>query len=461
MPYDKDTICAISTPPGMGGIGIVRISGEGTVECASNIVRLKHGDVGDESHINAIKYGWVVNPADNAVVDEVMVSYMRAPHTYTREDIIEINCHGGPAAAGRILELCVSAGARLAEPGEFTKRAFFNGRIDLTQAEAVMDVISSTADISLRAAMDQLAGGLGRRINAIREALAELLALTEVSIDFAEEEIEYVPPGDLKARGAAVLADVVRLLDTYEEGRVLRDGLRVAIIGRPNVGKSSLLNRLAGMERAIVTEIPGTTRDTVEELISLGGVPVRIVDTAGIRQSDDVVEAEGIRRAGAALAVSDLALLVIDGSRALDTEDQELIGRVKEKKFIPVINKSDLPAGMGEGAYAGLFSPVTPVFVSAKEGAGLDALTGLIREAALGGAAERPPEAAVNLRHRESLRKAHAALVRFGDGCGEPLSPELLALELRDALDAVGEVVGETTPDDVLNMIFSRFCIGK
>jgi tRNA modification GTPase len=445
----------------MGGIGIVRISGEGAVACATRIVRLKSGLVGDISHVNAIKYGWVVNAADNAVVDEVMVSFMRAPHTYTREDIVEVNCHGGPAAVGKVLDLCVSAGARLAEPGEFTKRAFLNGRIDLTQAEAVMDVISSAADMSLRLAMDQLSGGLGSRINGIRDSLAELLALTEVSIDFADEEVEYVPPGDLKAMGAVVLADVDRLLDTYEEGRVLRDGLRVAITGRPNVGKSSLLNRLAGMERAIVTEVPGTTRDTVEELISLGGLPVRIVDTAGIRQSDDIVEAEGIKRAEAALDVSDLALLVIDGSRPLEPEDHELIGRVKEKKFIPVINKSDLPAGVGEGAYSELFLPAAPVFISAKEGAGLDALTVRIREAALGGPSERPPEAAINLRHRESLKKAQAALVRFGDGCGEGLSPELLALELREALDAVGDVVGETTPDEVLNMIFSRFCIGK
>lgn len=460
MDIDRDIICAISTPPGMGGIGIVRISGEGAVDVASRIIRMKQGIVGDSKRSNAIKYGWVVND-DGTVVDEAMVSVMRAPATYTREDIVEINCHGGPASVSRTLELAVRAGARIALPGEFTKRAFLNGRIDLTQAEAVMDVISSAADASLRSAVDQLSGGLGGRINAVRDQLAELLALTELSIDFADEDVDIVPAAGLRLRGDAVTASVRRLLDTFEEGRVLRDGLKVAIIGRPNVGKSSLLNRLAGMDRAIVTEVPGTTRDTVEELISLGGVPVRVVDTAGIRHSEDVVEVEGIRRSEAALDVSDLALLVMDGSRKLEQADLDLALRVTRKRHLPVINKSDLPSGLDGAAIAGLFPDVPPVFVSARDGDGMDELTARIRQAALGGHADGPVAATINLRHKEALRRAEEALARFDDGCGRGLSAEFLALELREALDAVGEVVGATTPDDVLNMIFSRFCIGK
>lgn len=457
MPYEKDTICAISTPPGSGGIGIVRLSGPDAVEVASRIIRLKHGIVGDIPNINAIKYGWVVYSSGNAV-DEAMVSVMRAPHTYTREDVVEINCHGGQAVLNAVLALACSAGARLAEPGEFTKRAFLNGRIDLTQAEAVMDVIAAGADASLRSAMDQLAGGLGDRVDSLRQQIAEALALTEASIDFPEEEIEYVPLDGLTKRADEILAGLRALIATYDEGRILREGLRVAIIGRPNVGKSSLLNRLAGMERAIVTEVPGTTRDTVEEMISLSGIPVLVVDTAGIRHSEDVVEVEGIKRSEAAMRSADLVLLVVDGSLPLTDEDMRLITKLDGERYIPVVNKSDLPrAGDSDAA----FGEVRPVYISAKRGDGLDELTSRVREFALGGRAEAVPQAAINLRHKTALVRAESALARFGEGVRDKLSPEFLALELREALDAVGEVVGATTPDDVLNIIFSRFCIGK
>ena len=462
MKETSDTICAISTPLGMGAIGMVRLSGSGAVGIAEKIFRPNNPEVGIKDHSHRIIYGKVVNPADGGIVDEALLTFMKAPRTYTREDTIEINCHGGPAAVRRVLGLAASAGARLAFPGEFTRRAFMNGRIDLTQAEAVMDVIAARTEASLQAAVSQLGGGLRQKVGAVREGMAALLALTEASIDFPEEENDYIPVEDLKAKGEAILSGVRNLLATYDEGRILRDGLRAAIIGRPNVGKSSLLNRLAGAERAIVTETPGTTRDTVEETINAGGVPVRVMDTAGIRDGGDEAEREGVRRSLMALADCDLALLVLDGSRPLADEDRAIMEKLSKINHITIINKMDLPQALDTAA---------PQFnegrdgsflrVSAKTGEGLDALTARVREAAFGGGRERPPEASINLRHRICLERAGAALERFDSGCREGLSPEFLALELREALDAVGEVVGRTAPEEILDMIFERFCIGK
>jgi len=402
----------------------------------------------------------VVNSDDGGVVDEVLVSVMRAPATYTREDVVEINCHGGPAVVSRVLDLALEAGARLAEPGEFTRRAFLNGRIDLTQAEAVMDVISSSTAFALRSAMEQLEGGLGARVGSLRTTVSELLALVEAAIDFPEEDLGGVPVDELRSRSDEAMAGIDTLLSGYESGRVLRDGLRVAIVGRPNVGKSSLLNRLCGTERAIVTEVPGTTRDTLEELVDIGGIPIKLLDTAGIRHSEDVVEKEGVRRTERAIAAADLVLLVLDSSRKQGPEDVELVGRVKVKRHITVWNKSDLPAEAEVSKLDGMPGGGC-VSVSAKTGEGLDSLVSRIREEAMGGPPEHQPEAHINLRHKNALTRAKAAVDRFSDGLEEGLSPELLAVELRDALDAVGEIVGATTPDDVLNIIFSRFCIGK
>jgi len=458
--FNEDTICAISTPTGMGGIGIVRVSGPDAVGLAAGIFVPAVSRVGDKLHSHQIIYGNVVNPVNGEVVDEALLTFMRAPRTYTREDVIEINCHGGPAAVRKVLELVMAGGARLAEPGEFTKRAFLNGRIDLTQAEAVMDVIASKTEFSLSAAVAQLKGGLKEKVEALREGVAGLLALTEVSIDFPEEEVDYVPLDELRRKGEGLRSDIGRLLSTFDEGRVLREGLRVAIVGRPNVGKSSLLNLLARAERAIVTEVPGTTRDTVEEIINIGGVPVKVIDTAGIRESHDIVEKEGIRRSEEALRSSDLALLVLDGSRPLHQEDIAIIEKANKYKYIPVINKSDLPSAIEGEVLKALFMEEA-VHVSARNGDGLDGLTLRIRESALGGGREHAPEVTINLRHRESLRKAEAALVRFDEGCGAGLSAEFLALELRDALNAVGDIVGATTPEDILNRIFNEFCIGK
>jgi len=470
METDKDTIAAISTPPGMGGIGIVRLSGPDAVGIVQRMFVPASAVVGGKYKSHRIIYGQVVNPVDSAVVDEALVSVMLAPKTYTREDVAEINCHGGPVAVKKTLELALLAGARLAEPGEFTRRAFMNGRIDLTQAEAVMDLIASKTEASLAAAVGQLRGGLKEDVEEIREVVVKLLALTELSIDFSEEDVDAAPASELRALGVSALDKIKKLLGTYEEGRILREGLALAIVGRPNVGKSSLLNRLAGKERAIVTDVPGTTRDTVEEFINVGGLPVVVIDTAGIRESSDAIEREGVRRSIEALQKADLALLVIDGSAPLTGEDMALIDRVRGAgggrgaAFIPVVNKSDLPPtrnvmdGLGLGE---LFGDEKPVLISAKTGAGMEELVGRVREKVLKGGHERTPGAAINLRHKAALAKASEALSRYGRGVDESLSPEFLALELREALDAVGEVVGATTPEDVLNRIFNEFCIGK
>ncbi len=466
MLNEKDTIAAISTPPGFGGIGIIRISGTGAVGILGKIFLSNAGEVANNFQPHRLYYGKVVNPETGGQVDEALAVIMRAPKTYTREDVAEINCHGGPAAVRKTLELAVRAGARIAAPGEFTKRAFLNGRIDLTQAEAVMDIISAQTELGRQAAVKQLSGGLRDKIVDIRAALTELLALTELSIDFPEEEVDYIPAEGLRDRGVRIRESIKQLLSTFDEGRILREGLRLAIVGAPNVGKSSLLNALSGSERAIVTEVPGTTRDTVEETINMGGVPVRVIDTAGIRKSDCPVEKEGIRRSKTAMEEADIVLHVYDGSRKIEEQDPFSFGEKKgskENRAIFVINKIDLPQELeSKVIWSSLsFKKGCEVRVSARTGEGLDVLTSRIREMVFGPGRERVPETAINLRHKTALEEADAALARFQDGCGGNLSSEFLALELREALDAVGEVVGRTTPEDVLNLIFSRFCIGK
>ena len=472
MLNDKDTICAISTPPGFGAIGLVRISGTAAVGILSGIFAPRHREVVNSFQSHRLYYGNVVNPDTGEKVDEALAVLMRGPKTYTREDVAEINCHGGPAAVKKTLEIALRAGARLAEPGEFTKRAFLNGRIDLTQAEAVMDIISASTELSLQAAVKQLSGGLREKIDDVRATLAELLALTELSIDFPEEEVDYIPALGLKKNGAIIREKLGALLSTYDEGRLLREGAKLAIVGAPNVGKSSLLNLLTKSERAIVTEIPGTTRDTVEELINLGGALVRVIDTAGIRESECPVEREGIKRSKAAMEEADLILLVLDGSREINDDDMKFPLSFAEKKVdkendaqnrvMVVINKADLPQKINLKVFgATFFQKGSEVNLSAKTGQGLETLTSRIRELILGPGIERAPEAAINLRHKQALEMADEALVRFMDGCDKNLSPEFLALELREALDAVGEVVGRTAPEDVLNLIFSKFCIGK
>jgi tRNA modification GTPase len=452
--YAEDTIAAVSTPPGEGGIGIVRLSGPGAFSIAEKLfMPANQGPL--KSH--RLHYGFIVDPQTGERVDEVLLAPMRAPKTYTREDIVEINCHGGLLPVRRVLELAIRQGARLAEPGEFTKRAFLNGRIDLSQAEAALDLIRSKTSSAERIAMEQLGGGLSKRINPILEKVRDLCAHVEAYIDFPEDEIEPAPLKDIKEGLKFAEKEARGLSESFNEGRFLREGIKAVIAGRPNVGKSSLLNALLRADRAIVTEVPGTTRDVLEEYVNIKGLPMRIMDTAGIRQARDMAEEEGVRRTLRAIESADIVLGVVDTSEPLHQGDRELLEKIKGRNALLVLNKCDLKNRMGEAPQG-----FQAVEVSAKTGAGLDNLREKIFDASI-----KDPSAlsegvvVTNLRHRLSLERAGQ---RIGAALGaiergEPL--EIVAMELREALDALGEIVGAVTTEDILDKIFSEFCIGK
>lgn len=454
--HEQDTICAVSTPPGEGGIGIIRVSGRDAVPIASGIFRphTVSGSALGASH--TLRYGHVVDPATNELVDEVLVSVMRAPATYTREDVVEINCHGGMVPLWRTMDLLVAAGARQAEPGEFTKRAFLNGRIDLAQAEAVMDIIRAKTDLALQAANEQLRGGLSAEISVLRDRLIAIIASVEAGIDFPEDmesEAGKTPEEEV----SRVLDGIDGLLSSASFGRILRDGFATSIVGRPNVGKSSLLNALLRQDRAIVTEVPGTTRDVLEEYLNVAGVPLRILDTAGIRHSHDVVEQEGIRRSLEAMGSADIVLVVLDGSQPLMPEDRLVLDAVNGKNAIAVINKSDLPRKLEANG-----QPETRIAVSCRTGAGLEDLRQSIADMVKKGTITSREHAwAVNQRHRTALEQTKESLQRAIETITSGLSPEFIAVDLRGALDSLGLIIGATYTEDILERIFNDFCIGK
>lgn len=458
-----DTIAAISTPIGEGGIGIVRLSGRDAFRIAGRIfrpARLKTQDSGFKTH--TIHYGHIVNSESGDVIDEVLVSFMKAPATYTREDVVEISCHGGIVPLRDVLELCLKEGARLAEPGEFTKRAFLNGRIDLTQAEAVIDVIRAKTERSLKAAMEQLGGALSSRLNLIREGLINLTVYIEAYIDFPEEDIDIPSKEWLEAEVVRILDEIDYLLNSFKAGKILREGISTAIIGRPNVGKSSLLNALLMEDRAIVTEIPGTTRDIIEEVLNIDGIPLRIVDTAGIRKAKDLLEEEGIKRSIKAIENADLVLLVIDSSQDLREEDRALLEKVKERQGIIVLNKIDLPQKIEGSSLSKVIGDKPLIRISATEGAGIEELRQAISNLIFRGRVISQDGAIVTrLRHKKALLNAKENLENFRNNLKKNQPPEFLSLDLRDALDHIGEIVGAVTTEDILNRIFSEFCIGK
>ncbi len=468
MNAPQDTICAIATALGEGGVGIVRLSGEKAVAVASTLVRLRSGRTLSTAASHHLHHADVRDPATGDLLDEALVAVMRAPHSYTAEDIVEIQCHGGPLVLERICQAAIRGGARLAEPGEFTKRAFLNGRLDLAQAEAVLDTIRAKTAGGLRLAQEQLRGTLSREIDGIRETLIGLLAHIEAAIDFAEEDIVFIQPEPLLDGLTGAMAAVARLAATAEEGRILREGAKAVIIGRPNVGKSSLLNALLRSDRAIVTPTPGTTRDVLEEMLNIRGIPVRLVDTAGLRETDDPVEHEGVRRTRQSMAEADLLLLVLDGSAPLTAEDQALLRQHADKTRLVVINKTDLPIRLDapELDRLAVRDPQVPasstVWISVRTGAGLDDLRDAIRRMLLRADFE-PGEAAVitRLRHRASLTKAGEALAAAIESVQGKLSGEFVAMDLRAAVDALGEITGAVTTEDILERIFRDFCIGK
>jgi tRNA modification GTPase len=453
---EEDTICAVSTPPGEGGIGIIRISGKDAIAVASRLFRT-HDEKLLAAASHTMHYGHVVDPATGETMDEALVSVMRAPATYTREDIVEINCHGGMMPLWRTMAALIAAGARQSEPGEFTKRAFLNGRIDLAQAEAVMDIIHARTELSHRAANEQLLGGLSSEISALRGKLISLIASVEAGIDFPEEDIETESGQPLANEISRLLSGVDNVLASHACGRILRDGFATAIVGRPNVGKSSLLNALLKQNRAIVTEIAGTTRDVLEEYLNIDGAPLKILDTAGIRHSHDVIEQEGVRRSLAAIGSADLVLVVLDGSLPLTPDDRRVLDEVKDRNSIAIINKSDLPRRLET-----IERPAVQVSLSCRTGEGLDdlkrAISDTVKKGTMG---SREHPWAVNQRHKTALEQTKGSLEGALASVRDGLSPEFIALDLRDALDSLGLIIGATYTDDILERIFNDFCIGK
>ncbi|HEY6009650.1 MAG TPA: tRNA uridine-5-carboxymethylaminomethyl(34) synthesis GTPase MnmE [Geobacteraceae bacterium] len=455
--YHEDTIAAISTPTGEGGIGIIRMSGPGAEAIVSALIRQQRNG-GLTSH--RFYYDSLVDPLTGACVDEVMVVLMRAPRSYTREDVVEVQCHGGTLVTERILDLVLRQGARLAEPGEFTKRAFLNGRIDLVQAEAVIDIIRSRTDSALALAQGQRQGELSHRIGELRQRLVEALAILEAYLDFPEDEIDSAAAGRIGSNVLLARGTIEELLAGFDEGRVLREGVAVLIAGKPNVGKSSLLNLLLREKRAIVTAVPGTTRDTIEEVINMAGLPVRLIDTAGIRATEDIVEREGVRLTLEKIPLADLVLFVVDNSRPFDADDDAIRDALSASRVVVVRSKSDLPPLLELPLELQSFPAVE---VSTATEAGLDTLRDRIVATFLRDpAADRRSTALLSrVRHRDALAGAHDALVRFQANLSAGFETELLAVDLRDALTALGQVTGQTTPDDILDVIFSQFCIGK
>ena len=460
-PKEEDTIAAISTPFGESGIGIVRISGSSAETIARKLFKPKIDQPSFISH--HFHYGEIIDIPSGKTVDEVLIVLMKSPKTYTKEDIVEIHCHGGYFIVQKILELVLKEGARIAHPGEFTRRAFLNGRIDLTQAEAVIDMIKTKTMASLEIANQQLKGWLYKEMAQIKASLVQHLALIEAHIDFPEEEIEPISLREMERNIGGMIGKLEEWVASYEEGRIFREGISCAIIGKTNVGKSSLLNVLLKEDRAIVTPIPGTTRDVIEEVLSIYGVPVRLIDTAGLRKTGDSIEQEGVRKAKERLADSDLVLLMLDGSRVLDENDKEILEEVKGKRKVVIINKDDLPQKTSAAEVKDQFIDDPVVSLSALKGKGIEDLKKTIYTSLVQRDVRVTPDHLIvaNIRHRTALTQIKESLSNAVKGLEEGTSVEFIAFEIRSALEALGDLVGETTSEEILNRIFDQFCIGK
>jgi tRNA modification GTPase len=460
-PYD--TIAAVSTPPGEGGIGIVRLSGEQAVEIVKSLFTPRH-DRGEDPFARSFTMHLGYIEENGRIIDEVLVTYMKAPATYTREDVVEINCHGGAVAVNEVLRLVLAAGARPAEPGEFTKRAFINGRIDLTQAEAVLDIVHSKTPRALGHAVNQLRGSISQSINAMAETLKRLLMTVEAGIDFPDEE--DVDSIDRQAFGSAleeIRGDIHQLIKSYDTGRILREGVLTVIAGKPNVGKSSILNAFLRYDRAIVTEIPGTTRDVIEEQLNLAGIPFILADTAGITDTVDIIELEGVRRSRIHLERAHLVLLVLDGSIPLEQRDLDIAKQVRGLPHITVVNKSDLPERLDPAALkelSGIDTDFVPL--SALTGSGLKELEErMVEKVAGGGVTSDRSLMVTNARHFAVLKRALHELDHGLEAVRSSRDVELIAYDLRSTMDTLGEITGRITPAEIMDEIFRNFCIGK
>jgi tRNA modification GTPase len=454
----NDTIVAISTPPGESGIGIVRISGKEALKVADKIFLSRDNRKSSEFKTYTTHYGWIMDKRE--IVDEVILTVMRAPRSYTKEDIIEINCHGGIVALRRVLDLVVENGCRLASPGEFTKRAFLNGRIDLAQAEAVLDVIRAKTDSALKVGAEQLRGRLSSQVNKMRKVLLDILSMLEANIDFPEEEIRPAEFKDIAQRLNHINNEMKSLLEAARFGRILREGIHVVICGRPNVGKSSLLNALLKQERSIVTAIPGTTRDTIEEVIDIKGIPIRIVDTAGILEPRDLIEKKAVQRSRRYIDLADLVILLFDGSERLSREDEVLMRKLRKKVVIAAINKTDLKQKIERGKILKRFKLVLDI--SAKKFKNINLLEEAIANAVYKGRVRSSDSVMVsNLRHIVAIKEAQKLIAEAINSLDNKLSSEFIAQDIKEALSCLDNILGKKFSEDLLDKIFSQFCIGK
>lgn len=462
MNANSDTITAISTPLGEGGIGVVRLSGPEAVQIAGKIVELSGGKDLLSSASHTVQHGFIRCAGSTDIIDEVMVAIMKAPKSYTTEDVVEINCHGGFIPLKRVLGLCIENGARTAEPGEFTKRAFLNGRIDLTQAEAVLDVIKAQTEISEKVAARQLSGALALEVRSIREIIVGIISSIELTIDFSDEDVKFSTVKDIQNKMEETKKHVEKLLATSGKGMILRKGANIVICGKPNVGKSSLMNALLKHDRVIVTPIAGTTRDVIEESIDIAGVGVRISDTAGIIETEDRVEIEGIKRSRQKLEEADLVLFLMDWNQPLSDKDEDIYRSLTGKKIIVVANKSDLHQKLDTKKVKKVLDSEDVIKVSALKKKGLEALEDKVADKLFNGNATLPEGPLItNIRHKEALEKAYACLKNAENVTGDNYNGELLASDLKEAVNYLGLITGETIEDDILDRIFSEFCIGK
>lgn len=458
-----DTIAAISTPMGEGAIAIVRLSGDEAFSIAERLFRSVGGKKISEEPSHTIHYGHIIDPKTNEVAEEVMMSIMRGPKTFTKEDVVEINCHGGLVSVNRVLQLCLKNGARLAEPGEFTKRAFLNGRIDLSQAEAVMDLIRAKTDRAMNVALGQMEGRLSKLIKRLRQELIETLAQIEVNIDYPEyDDVEEMTHKMLREKASYVKKEIERLLQTSSQGKILREGLSTVIVGRPNVGKSSLLNSLVQENKAIVTDIPGTTRDVIEEYVNVRGVPLRLLDTAGIRETEDIVERIGVERSRQVLKEADLILLVLNYSDELTSEDENLFDVVKDMDVIVIVNKTDLPQKIDMDLVKELASNHKLITTSLIEEKGIEELEEAIADLFFTGSIEAGDMTYVsNSRHIALLNQAYTAINDVLEGIELDTPVDILQIDLTRTWELLGEIIGESVQDSLINQLFSQFCLGK
>lgn len=455
-----DTIAAISTAVGSSGISIIRVSGDKALEIVDKIFVSKNNKSIKDMNSYTMRYGTIVSLEDRSLIDEVIVSYMKGPKSFTAEDVVEINCHGGAYPTKSVLEEVLKSGARIAEPGEFSKRAFLNGRVDLSQAEAIMDIINSKTEISMKSAVEQSKGRISSEITKLREKLLEMIAHIEATVDYPEDDLEEMTGQKVSDEVKGVLDEINGLIDTADEGKILREGLSTVIVGKPNVGKSSLLNLLLKEKRAIVTDIPGTTRDVIEEYLNISGVPIKIVDTAGIRETNDEVEKIGVEKSKEKIGDADLIIFMVDSSRGIDDEDIEIINQIKNKKYIVLLNKSDLNTEMDK-KYLEYLDEEYIVKFSTKTGEGLNTLKNLIKELFFKGDINSKELIITNSRHKEALIKTKKSCESALDALKNTDAIDLASIDIRNAWTYLGEITGDTLEEDLIDKIFKNFCLGK